>query len=268
MIFGRRRKATAQEPTDPGPEETRQDDAEELAADADETAAAAEADDAGTDWAALDRSRNWREDGPFDITEVDLDADDIERIDLGALVITPHPGMELRLQVAQDTGKVVAAMVTVGQSALELAVFAAPRSGGLWAEIREEVLESTRRQQGRASLVEGPYGTELRRLVPVRTPDGQQGYQPSRTWAAEGPRWLLRGVVYGQAALVEDLTPPADQVHEIFAGCVVRRGEQAIAAGDVVAMTMPEGMTPRRPQQRAPQTPDGPPPGTGTATVG
>ena len=53
------------------------------------------------------------------------------------------------------------------------------------------------------SSAAGPFGVELRRLLPVTTPDGEQGYQPSRMWVAEGPRWLLRGIVYGQAAIEE-----------------------------------------------------------------
>ncbi|MVA75730.1 DUF3710 domain-containing protein [Auraticoccus sp. F435] len=239
MIFSRRRKAADDEtPEVPA----------EPAAEAEVPAEPAPAEDGGEetgeggerDWAAFDRSRDWRADGPFDISEVDLDADDVQRIDLGSLVITPREGMELRLQVAQDTGAVVSAMVLIGQSALELAVFAAPRSGGLWAEIREEVVAATRAQKGTVTLVEGPYGTELRRLVPVTGPEGQQGYQPSRTWAAEGPRWLLRGVLYGQAALAQGLASPADELHDVFASTVVRRGDTAMAAGEVIPMTVPD----------------------------
>lgn len=41
------------------------------------------------EWEQLDESRDWRADGPFDISEVDLDADDVQRLDFDSLVLTP-----------------------------------------------------------------------------------------------------------------------------------------------------------------------------------
>lgn len=253
MIFGRRRKATEDpvEAEDTAPrtsaEATEVDAA--VGTDAPDPMTPSEQDSTEAssvetrDWVAFDASQDWRAEGPFDISEVDLEADDVKRVDLGVLVVTPRPGMELRLQVAQDSGAVVSAMVLIGQSALELAVFAAPRSGGMWAEIRSDVIEATLARGGSTTEVEGPFGTELRRMVPVRTPKGADGFQPSRTWAVEGPRWLLRGVLYGQAALVEGLNEPADTLHDVFASTVVRRDDQAKAAGDVITMTMPENVS-------------------------
>lgn len=270
MIFGRKKKAT----TDPGTDETTDarevsdavatdpagdpDDIDEdtLAPDtpdepdatdeADETDGDADTDDADTDdaedWAALDQEKDWRDDGPFDIDEVDLDADDVERLDLGALIVTPAEGMELRLQVSEETQQVMSAMVLLGESALELTVFAAPRSGGMWADIRPEIIQATEQIGGTATLARGPFGTELRRLLTVRTEDGQEGYQPSRTWAVEGPRWLLRGIVYGQASMVEGTEAPADELHDVFCNLIVRRGDDARAPGDVVPLTLPEGV--------------------------
>lgn len=250
MIFGRRRRAD-DATTEADPEVEPVDGGDTAAGAADPAPGEEEATPTADerDWVAFDGSQDWRADGPFDIDEVDLEADDVKRVDLGSLVITPREGMELRLQVAQDTGQVVSAMVLVGQSALELAVFAAPRSGGMWAEIREDVVEATRAQQGTTTLVEGPFGTELRRLVPVKAPGGEEGYQPSRTWAAEGDRWLLRGVLYGQAAMAEGTEPPSDVLHDVFASTVVRRGDEAMAAGNVIPMTMPEGVRVTPPAQ-------------------
>ena len=39
-------------------------------------------------------------------------------------------------------------------------------------ESRDEVLESTRQQGGRCQAVKGPFGTELRRALPVKDPNG------------------------------------------------------------------------------------------------
>ena len=90
-------------------------------------------------------------------------------------------------------------------------------------------------------MVEGPFGVELRRLLPVTTPDGEQGYQPSRMWVVEGPRWLLRGIVYGQAALEDGVDGPVEPLITAFRQVVVRRDEQAMAPGDLLPLDAPEG---------------------------
>ena len=197
------------------------------------------------DLVALD-SRDWRTDGPFDIDEVDLDADtedDPPRIDLGSMVLTGFPGAELRLQVAEETQQIVSAMLVTGDSALELGTYAAPRSGGLWAELRDEMIESATEAGGSAALVEGPFGVELRRLLPVSTPDGEQGYQPSRMWVVEGPRWLLRGIVYGQAALEDGVESPVAELLTAFRHVVVRRGDEPMAPGELLPLHLPTGIT-------------------------
>ena len=76
--------------------------------------------------------------------------------------------------------------------------------------------------------------------MPVTTPDGEEGYQPSRMWVAEGPRWLLRGIVYGQAAIEEDLdSPVVADVVSAFRQVVIRRGDEAMAPGDLLPLAMP-----------------------------
>ncbi|HZA31962.1 MAG TPA: DUF3710 domain-containing protein [Propionibacteriaceae bacterium] len=200
---------------------------------------------ADLDLAALD-SKDWRTEGPFDIDEVDLEADtedDPPRIDLGSMVLTGFPGAELRLQVAEETQQIVSAMLVTGDSALELGTYAAPRSGGLWAELRDEMIESATEAGGSAALVEGPFGVELRRLLPVSTPDGEQGYQPSRMWVVEGPRWLLRGIVYGQAALEDGIDSPVAELLTAFRHVVVRRGDEPMAPGELLPLHLPTGLT-------------------------
>ena len=78
------------------------------------------------EWEQLDESRDWRADGPFDISEVDLDADDVQRLDFDSLVLTPFEGMNMQLQVNQETQDVQALLISQGQSVLELSLFAAP----------------------------------------------------------------------------------------------------------------------------------------------
>ena len=211
MIFRRRRKddeVPADEVDESTESETADPDEESAADELGETAEDPATERGGLDAAtveldvdALD-SRDWRGAGPWDLAEVDLD--DRAAARPGADRPRQHDhhrfrGAELRLQVAEETQQIVSAMLIKGDSALELGAYAAPRSGGLWPELREEIIEAATEAGGSAALVEGPFGVELRRLLPVTTPDGEQGYQPSRMWVVEGPRWLLRGIVYGQA---------------------------------------------------------------------
>jgi hypothetical protein len=197
------------------------------------------------DLEALDAGE-WRTNGPFDIREVDLDEldDDEPRIDLGSMILAGFEGAELRLQVAEETSQIISAMLILGNSALELGAYAAPRSGGLWSELRDEMIESAAEVGGSASLVEGPFGVELRRLLPVTTPEGEEGYQPSRMWVVEGPRWLLRGIVYGQAALEEGLESPVAELLTAYRRVIVRRGDEAMAPGDLLPLSMPANLVP------------------------
>jgi Protein of unknown function (DUF3710) len=256
MIFKKGRKRGSGSAVEDSAEAIDGDELAEPAEAADESTA-----EAGEDLAALEEL-DWRSSGPYDITEVESieSTEESPRIDLGSLILTAVPGSELRLQVAEETGEIVSAMLVIEtiveppasanekpqafSSALELGGYAAPRSGGLWAELREEISRSATEAGGTASLGEGPFGVELRRLIPVTTPEGDEGYQPSRMWVAEGPRWLLRGIVYGQAAIEDDAdSPVVADVLDAFRQVIVRRGDEAMAPGDLLPLTMPTNVT-------------------------
>lgn len=250
MIFRRRGKTdetrAPDEPDETTDSEGAESDSEHSVEEDSDDAAGGSSGPVELDVEALD-SRHWRGAGPWDTTEVDLDIEPLPgraRIDLGSLIITGFGGAELRLQVAEDTQQIVSAMLINGDSALELGAYAAPRSGGLWPELREEIIESATEAGGSAAIVEGPFGVEVRRLLPVTTPDGEQGYQPSRMWVVEGPRWLLRGILYGQAALEEGLEPPVSDLLSAFREVIVRRGEEARAPGDLLPLTIPADVEP------------------------
>ena len=255
MIFKKGRKRGSDSAVEDSTEDAGVDEGAEFADAADDESTAEDVE--GEDLAALEEL-DWRSSGPYDITEVGSIANTEEspKIDLGSLILTPVPGSELRLQVAEETNEIVSAMLVIEtiveppasanqqpqtySSALELGAYAAPRSGGLWAELRDEISKSATEAGGTASVAEGPFGVELRRLIPVTTPDGDEGYQPSRMWVAEGPRWLLRGIVYGQAAIEDDAdSPVVADVLNAFRQVIVRRGDEAMAPGDLLPLTMP-----------------------------
>jgi hypothetical protein len=180
--------------------------------------------------------------GPFDSSEVDdseLEAED--RIDLGALVITGMPGMELRLQVDEQSGDVQAILLVLEDSALELRAFAAPKTSGIWTEVRREIAAEATRMGGTASETDGPFGTELVLVVPVEDPDGQIFSQTSRVIGIDGPRWLLRATVLGRAAVEPDAAPPMEQS---LRNVIVVRGSEPMAPRESLALRLPPGAEP------------------------
>lgn len=194
-------------------------------------------------WTSLD-DRDWREDGPFDFEEVDLDADDVERLDFGSVIMTPFDQMQLQLQVDESTGQVQAALVMHENSALEVALFGAPATSSMAADIRREMLEMTAQQGGDAMLAEGPFGAEIRRVIPLQNDEGETMYHVSRTWFVQGPRWLLRGVVMGEAGMVEGTDGVTEVLFEFFRNLVVRRDESPRVPGDLIPMQIPAELQP------------------------
>ncbi|MGA4668309.1 DUF3710 domain-containing protein [Propionibacteriaceae bacterium Y1923] len=186
-----------------------------------------------------------REDGPFDLDEVDLDADDIERLDFGSVILTPFENMQIQLQVDQSTNQVQSALVMYEQSALEVALFAAPARTSMVKEITEDMTTQTVAAGGEVEISDGPFGPEIRRVIPVQGEDGEQAYHVSRTWFAQGPRWLLRGVLMGEAALTEGFEDAGELLFEFFCNVVVRRGSDPMVPGDLIPMTLPDGIAPQ-----------------------
>ena len=156
--------------------------------------------------------------GPWDVSEVDGRGG---RMDLGGLWIRGAPGMELRLEVDKATSQVNAATAVLGESALQLQAFAAPRSAGLWDEIRAEIAAAVEGQGGTAEEHEGELGTHLRARMPSQGPDGRTVFAKAGAGLpaglleveAEGLAWLggvpgvrVPGVVAATAALRAEIT--------------------------------------------------------------
>jgi uncharacterized protein DUF3710 len=152
------------------------------------------------------------------------------------LVVKGRPGVELRLQVDESTSMVSAALLAGPDSGLELRAFAAPRSGGIWDEVRQDIASEAAKRGGTATEIDGEFGTELKVVVPVQTPDGRQATQQSRIVGVEGPRWLLRGTFLGKSAQDAD---PDGLVEAAFRDVIVVRGDAAMSPREMVPMQMP-----------------------------
>ncbi|MEU4335624.1 DUF3710 domain-containing protein [Micromonospora lupini] len=165
--------------------------------------------------------------GPYDISEVD---DEVQRLDLGSLHIPAVAEVEVRVQ-ADPQGVIQQVVLVHGDNALQLGVFAAPRSEGIWDEVREEIRQSLLQDGAAAQEVEGEYGPELH--AQVRTPDGPTNL---RFVGVDGPRWMVRGVFQGPVA-----TDPASAgpLAECLDGLVVDRGQEAKPVREPLPLRLP-----------------------------
>lgn len=170
--------------------------------------------------------------GPFDESE----ANPVRPyIDLGGIKVLPREGLNLRLEVEEQTKRIVAVGLDYAGSTLQVQPFAAPRSAGLWDETREQIRQQVRQQGGRVEEREGPLGAELLAEVPVVAGDNQNK-RLARFVGVDGPRWFLRGVIGGAAT--SDLDAAA-QVEELFRSLVVVRGGSPMPPRDLIPLKMP-----------------------------
>ena len=180
-----------------------------------------------------------RERGPYDLSEV---ADPgLGRVDLGGMWLPGRPDLEVRIEADQATSQVVAVTLVLGDGALQVQPFAAPRTEPIWAEVRDEIRAGITAQGGTADEVEGPLGPELRTRVPVRAADGSAGVQPARFVGVDGPRWFLRGVITGRPAVEEGADAA---LVELFREVVVVRGEGPMAPREPIPLSLPPVATP------------------------
>jgi hypothetical protein len=169
--------------------------------------------------------------GPYDAHD-DVPAGD--RMDFGSLLVPAREGFEVQLTMAEDQPAWI--MVVRGSSGLQLQAFAAPKSGGLWDEVREEIAAEIAKAGGSSSEATGPFGVELRARIPGEPGSGLRGLQPARFLGVDGPRWFLRGVISGPAAEKEALARPLE---EVFAGVVVVRGDHPAPPRDLLEIRLP-----------------------------
>ncbi len=170
--------------------------------------------------------------GPWDVAEEYPGA---ERIDCGSLLIPARDGFDVQINVAEDQGAWVA--VVSGDSGLQLQAFAAPRSDGLWDDVRQEIAVNIVETGGSAVEREGPFGAELHAQVPMAAEGQEPVLQPVRFLGVDGPRWFLRGVLSGPAATDGVLAEPFES---LFGDVVVVRGDYPAPPREQLEIRLPE----------------------------
>lgn len=119
-----------------------------------------------------------------------------DRIDFGSLLVPMYDGIEIEVKVAEGVG--VWITVRRGDSTIELMAFAAPKTSGLWDEVRQEFADEVANAGGSSEEAQGPFGVELHaRLHPGG--EGRRGQlEPVRFLGVDGSRWFLRGMIRGR----------------------------------------------------------------------
>jgi hypothetical protein len=193
-----------------------------------------------TDRSKLDATPPWetraREElpptvGPYD--EQDAPDDDVARVDLGALRIPVVAGYDIRVDL-NEAQQVISATLAAPEGTMQLGVFAAPRSEGIWDEVRSEIAQSLNAQRkGSAAEAEGPFGTELRGTLPA---ENGRGTVPVRFIGVDGPRWFLRALLAGPVAAEP---AKAARFEQAFRQCIVVRGSDPLPVREPVPLRLP-----------------------------
>ena len=174
--------------------------------------------------------------GPLDITEVQGVR---PYIDFGSMRIPSRENLQMRLEVEESTQRIVAVSMDFAGSSLQLQAFAAPKSEGIWHEIRTQMRDSIKAQGGETEERVGSLGPELIAKIPLLDENGlKTGHRLARFIGVDGPKWFLRGVIGGAA--LNDAKAAAD-IDDLFRSVVVVRGDVALPPKDLLPLTIPGG---------------------------
>ena len=184
--------------------------------------------------------------GPYDVH--DQPDDQIERIDLGALRIPVDAGLEVRVEV-DEQGQVAAVNLINDAGHMQLGVFAAPRSEGIWDEVRTEIKASISSQGGTVDERDGEFGPELVGKLPA-----PGGFTPVRFLGVDGPRWFLRAMIAGSPAVAD---ADASVFVAAFRTLVVNRGSEPLPVRDPVPLVLPRDAAEQIAAATAAQQPQG-----------
>jgi hypothetical protein len=171
--------------------------------------------------------------GPYDAADA---PSDLQLIDFGAIRLPLKQGVRFSAEVSKANGSPVSISLSQDGSRIQFQAFAAPKTRGIWDEVRSEIASSIGKQAGSCREVTSRFGKALVIELPVTTAQGRKGKQPLRVIGVDGPRWMLRGTISGRAARDQ---VAADALEELFASAVVVRGSAAMAPREPLPLRLP-----------------------------
>jgi hypothetical protein len=219
-IFGRKRRADKKRPT-----------GRHAAPEVDEFSDEDEAEENDSQLSAPD--------GPFDIA--DAEDDGVPRIDLGSVKVPVPDGSQVQVEMDPETGGVRAVHVVTEPGQVTVSAYAAPRSGGLWKDVGNELAEQLRQDGAKVTIGMGEWGIELSAIV---------GEVALRFVGVDGPRWMLRGVIAGPQTLAAQAP---GVLLEIVRRTIVDRGEAPMPVRTPLTITLPDAVAEHIAEQQAQQ---------------
>ena len=183
--------------------------------------------------------------GPLDVSEV-RELENV--IDFGAIKLpNVNRNLSIKVELEEDTRRLVALTLQTETSMLQVSLFSAPKNSTVWQEVLEVLTSSLESQNAQVNPVVGSFGRELMVTMQVPNEDSSSSLQQIRFIGVDGPRWLLRGSITGDA--LSNLTEQAE-IERIYRSIIVDRGAEALPPRELVPLTMPPGniAPPARPQ--------------------
>ncbi|TDD91628.1 DUF3710 domain-containing protein [Saccharopolyspora karakumensis] len=177
--------------------------------------------------------------GPYDESEAPDSG--VERLDLGSVRVPVPEGGQLQVEV-DPSGPVRAVHLVTPVGRLTVSAFAAPRSGGLWAEVSNELADQLRKDGARVHTEQGDWGVELVADSPKAA---------LRFVGVDGPRWLLRGVAAGPAESAKEC---ARLLYGVLDDTVVVRGSEPMPVRTPLPIELPEAILRHIQQAQTQQT--------------
>jgi hypothetical protein len=178
------------------------------------------------------------EHGPYDQRHAPAG---VARLDLGSLQIPAVEGVEVRVQ-ANPEGVIEHVVLVSGAGAVEFGAFAAPRTEGIWDEVRAEMVRDMTGAGIAVEEVDGKFGRELT----ARLPDPEGQLVDVRYVGVDGPRWFVKATFQGPVA-VDPANAPA--LAECLEGLVVARDNEPRPVREPLPMRLPREMAEQAEQQ-------------------
>jgi hypothetical protein len=169
--------------------------------------------------------RHHQRQGPWDAEEAPRDGR--LRLDLGSVQLPVPRGARLKAE-PDPSGPLRAVHAMVPEGRLTVSAFAAPRTGGLWPELVEELAAQLQSEGATIRRDRGEWGREL---------VARNGTTVARVIGVEGPRWMLRGVGTGP---VEHALKLHGLLREMLRGTVVVRSSDALPVRSLLPLDVPE----------------------------
>lgn len=167
------------------------------------------------------------ETGPYDESEAPRDGRN--RLDLGSVRLPVPEGAQLQVEM-DPSGSVRAVHLLTPSGQLTVSAFAAPKSGGLWQEVSEELTAQLRSDGATVLRERGDWGSELA---------AKANDVALRFVGVDGPRWMLRGVA---ASPLDQTDAAAVALRELLEGTIVVRGTQPMPVRTPLPIELPDAI--------------------------